>query len=481
VLGPSDIPSVERYELLGELATGGMATVYLGRQKGALGFSRTVAIKSMHPQLAKDPAFRAMFIDEAHLTARIRHPNVVPTLDIVQSDSKLLIIMEYVEGVALSVLLKAAREREVQLPVGVVTAIAHDVLEGLHAAHELRDDNGQPFGVVHRDVSPQNIIVGVDGVSRVVDFGVAKATGRSYKTQTGEIRGKVGYMAPEQMFGENLDRRVDVYAAGVVLWEALVGERLFNAPTDAALVLLVTRGMTVSPSVARGERLPDGYDQLVSRALSQDPTARFSTTSEMSHALSQIGKPASRDEIGRFVRDLVPKEIESRAQFMKPSSPGITARSLDDESMAVLDVLTRATMATDIGTAGAARNERPAVNTRLSVLAGMAVLSTLFLTFAVYQKMRVPPPSPAPAVMAADPPRAESLPAPAGSSLAIPSAAIVELAPTPPPSAKGKPHKGSPAAKPAPEPKAAAKGPDCTALYTTDEKGNRHYKEECLK
>ena len=297
------LTAVERYELLGELATGGMATVYLGRQRGVLGFSRTVAIKSMHPQLAKDPSFRAMFIDEAHLTARIRHPNVVPTLDIVQSETKLLIVMEYVEGVSLSVLLRKAQKDGRKLPVHVVAAIARDVLDGLHAAHELTDENGTSLGVVHRDVSPQNVLVGVDGIARVVDFGVAKATGRSYQTQTGEIRGKVGYMAPEQMFGEAVDRRTDVYSAGVVLWEALAGERLFNAPTDAALVLLVTKGMTIAPSTARGERIPEGLDALVSRALSQDPAGRFPTAAEMAKQLAASTALASREEVGRVVRE----------------------------------------------------------------------------------------------------------------------------------------------------------------------------------
>ena len=459
-----------------------MATVYLGRQKGALGFSRTVAIKSMHPQLAKDPAFRAMFIDEAHLTARIRHPNVVPTLDIVQSDSKLLIIMEYVEGVSLSVLLKTAKERGRQIPVGVVTSIAYDVLEGLHCAHELKDDQGQPFGVVHRDVSPQNILVGVDGIARVVDFGVAKATGRSYKTQTGEIRGKVGYMSPEQMFGESLDRRVDVYAAGVVLWESLAGDRLFNAPTDAALVLLVTRGMVSPPSIARGERLAPGYDELVARALSQEPSARFSTTAEMSKRLLEIAKPASRQEVGRLVRELAADEIASRSQFLRQSSPSLDASSLDAESKAVLDVLTRATMTSDVADEDMSAS---APTTRLSVLAVMALFSTLFLGYAVYKvgvgngrttssvsaataepSAVVAPPTTAPPAISTTPP---PTPTPA------PTPSVVPTTTSSPPSVKTRPgHKAAPAAKP-------AKGPDCTVLYTTDAQGNRHYKEECLK
>ena len=386
------LTSVERYELLGELATGGMATVYLGRQRGPLGFSRTVAIKSMHPQLAKDASFRAMFIDEANLTALIRHPNVVPTLDIVQSDTKLLIVMEYVEGVSLSVLLRAAQKQNRKLPVSIVAAIGRDLLDGLHAAHELTDESGVSLGVVHRDVSPQNLLVGVDGIARVVDFGVAKATGRSYQTQTGEIRGKVGYMAPEQMFGEAVDRRTDVYSAGVLLWEALACERLFNAPTDAALVLLVTRGTTLAPSTARGERLPDGLDALVTRALSQDAAARWSTAAEMSKRLASVAEPASREEVGRLVRELAGEQLASRAAYLRHSAPDLQRAALEPEAKAVLDVLTRATMnrtalARDIPvskqtlvmTQQPPLQRRPFVPVLLPILAVLAVLSTLFL------------------------------------------------------------------------------------------------------
>lgn len=479
MLAPGD--NIERYELLGELATGGMATVYLGRQRGALNFARTVAIKSMHPQLAKDPAFRAMFIDEAHLTARIRHPNVVPTLDIVQSDSKLLIIMEYVEGVSLAVLLAAAQARKIHLPVEVISSIGYDVLEGLQAAHELRDENGQPLGVVHRDVSPQNILIGVDGVARVVDFGVAKATGRSYKTQTGEIRGKVGYMAPEQMFGENLDRRVDIYASGVVLWEAIAGERLFNAPTDAALVLLVTKGMTTAPSVARGERIPEGIDQLVSRALSQDPAARFANAAEMSRRLVEVVTPAPKEEVGRLVRELMPQEVAARASFMKPpspSSPSLSGMPLDQESRAVLDVLTRATMTREVDTV--VPPQQSGLPLRLSVLAIMAFLSTGFLFYAVYSHRPGPlttPPTAAIAVPepAVTPSIAVVAPAPAATPTPTPGAdPIVELPATP---RTTKPGGKVGAQKPA---KPAAPVKDCTPPYTTDSAGNRHYKPECI-
>ena len=268
---------VERYELLGELATGGMATVYLGRQRGPLGFSRTVAIKSMHPQFAKDEGFRAMFLDEASLTSRIRHPNVVPTLDIVVADSKVLLVMEYVDGVSLSTLVRAARAAGKPLQLNVAVAIVVDALHGLHAAHELLDEDGQPLSVVHRDISPQNIHVGSDGHARVLDFGVAKAASRRYVTQSGEVKGKISYMSPEQLCGETVDRRTDIYAAGVVLWEVLTGHRLFDGTNEGEVVRKVLEGKLDPPSFRSDVELPLALDELVMKALAPKPELRFDT------------------------------------------------------------------------------------------------------------------------------------------------------------------------------------------------------------
>src|SRR5688572_7803824 len=161
----------ERYELLGELASGGMATVYLARLRRPLGFARLVAIKCMHPQFAKDPAFTTMFLDEARITSRLRHPNIVPTLDIVAEDGHLLLVMEYVEGESLVAILRTLKKQGARIPLPIACAIVHDVLLGLHEAHEAKDDDGTPLAVVHRDVSPHNVIVGIDGLARVLDFG----------------------------------------------------------------------------------------------------------------------------------------------------------------------------------------------------------------------------------------------------------------------------------------------------------------------
>jgi serine/threonine-protein kinase len=176
-----------RYAVYGEIASGGMATVHLGRLQGPAGFSRTVAIKRLHPQRARDPEFVAMMLDEARLAAGIRHPNVVSTLDVVASDGELFLVMDYVEGESLARLLKQSRAIGERVPLPIVSSIVTGMLWGLHAAHETKADDGTPLDIVHRDVSPQNVLVGIDGVARVVDFGVAKASRRVQGTESGQL------------------------------------------------------------------------------------------------------------------------------------------------------------------------------------------------------------------------------------------------------------------------------------------------------
>jgi serine/threonine-protein kinase len=271
-----------------------MATVYLGRQHGPFGFTRTVAIKSMHPQFAKDDAFRAMFLDEATITARIKHPNVIQTLDIVFAANKLLLVMEFVDGASMSTILRSVREKKQTLAPAVSVAMVHDVLSGLHAAHEITDDDGKPLGVVHRDVSPHNVHVGLDGLARVLDFGIAKAADRRHHTRTGEVKGKLAYMAPEQLFGENVDRRADIYAVGVTLWEAIAGRRLFDAANEGALVIQVTEARIDPPSFFADEQIPEALDRVVMKALAKNPDERYATAEEMARALSEAVPPASR-------------------------------------------------------------------------------------------------------------------------------------------------------------------------------------------
>src|SRR5215471_11345221 len=221
-----------RYELLTQLASGGMAHVYVGRRHGAQGFQRVVAIKRMRSHLVQNPELTAQFADEARIASLIQHPNVVSIHDVHEENGELFLVMDYIDGASLAELVKELRRRKQRAPVDVVLRVVVDVLRGLHAAHELRDYTGTSLNVVHRDATPANILIGRDGSVRITDFGIAKAISREAETQAGLIKGKFNYMAPEQATDTELDRRVDIFAMGIVLWELLVGKALFGTKSD---------------------------------------------------------------------------------------------------------------------------------------------------------------------------------------------------------------------------------------------------------
>jgi serine/threonine protein kinase len=305
----ADVRVLGRYALHGEIASGGMATVHLGRLLGPVGFSRTVAIKRLHAQLAKDPEFVAMFMDEARLAARIVHPNVVPMLDVVALEGELFLVMEHIEGESLARLLRAADERGQRVPLRIIATILTGVLHGLHAAHEAKNDRGEPLGIVHRDVSPHNVLVGVDGVPRLLDFGIAKAAGRVHTTREGQLKGKLPYMAPEQIRG-NPSRLSDVYASGVVLWEALAGRRLFKG--DEAEVLAAVLEDVVEPPSRYAPDVPPALDALVLRALDRNPLQRFSSAREMAQSLELATPCATATEVREWIESLAATSLAER-------------------------------------------------------------------------------------------------------------------------------------------------------------------------
>ena len=271
-----------------------MAVVHFGRLLGPVGFSRPVAIKRLHPQLAREASVRAMFLDEARLASRIRHPNVVPTLDVVTDGGARLLVMEYVLGEALQQLLRAVRMRGERVRLRITLAVIDPrSLHGLHAAHEATTESGEPLEIVHRDVSPQNVIVGVDGVTRVLDFGIARATVRSENTREGIVKGKLAYMAPEQLGGVVVDRRADVYAATVVLWEMLTAKRLFvREDGGTVMVEKLLRGIIEPPST-HAPGTPRLLDAIVLHGLARTATQRFATAREMALALERLGEPGA--------------------------------------------------------------------------------------------------------------------------------------------------------------------------------------------
>lgn len=302
---------VGRYLVCDEIASGGMATVHFGRMIGEAGFSRTVAIKRLHDSYAKDPDFVAMFVDEARVAARIHHPNVVDTLDVVDAGGALLLVMEYLHGESLSRLLKCAARDGEAVPLDVASAIVCDALLGLHAAHEATTEAGAPLDLVHRDVSPQNIFVGADGITRVVDFGIAKAMGRVHTTREGQLKGKLAYMAPEQIVGGAVDRRADVYATGVVLWEMLTGRSLFRGENEAATMRNALDKPVPAPSEVVAS-VPPAIDGVVLRALARDKGERYATAREMARALEACVAPASARKIAEWVDVLAGDRLAER-------------------------------------------------------------------------------------------------------------------------------------------------------------------------
>ena len=309
------LPASSRYELLVRVAAGGMATVYVGRLRGALGFSRLVAIKRAHPHLLEDTAFARMLVAEARTAARIHHPNVVSVMDVEELDGELLLIMDYVEGASLSGLLAQAAAQKKSMPIAIAARIVVDACAGLHAAHQVADDQGKLLGLVHRDVSPHNVLVGVDGSSRLADFGIAKVESTSsIQTSTGALKGKVAYMAPEYVEKARADVRSDVFGMGVVAWEAFTQKRLFRGENEIETLRLVLAAEV--PRASSVAELPRSIDLVLEKALHRDPDQRFQTAAEFSSALDEAARAASLiaggAELGALVQSLVGPGLEQR-------------------------------------------------------------------------------------------------------------------------------------------------------------------------
>ncbi len=309
-----------RYEVLAKLASGGMAAVYVARAQGVAGFERLVAIKILHSNLAHEQEFVSMFLDEARLAARIRHPNVVPTLDI--SDTVYagyFIVMEYVEGDHLGQLLAGATKLNDRIPQPAAMRIMVDALSGLGAAHKLTDEDGKPLNLVHRDVSPHNIMVGLDGISRLTDFGVAKAEDRLTHTRDGQIKGKLSYMAPEQASVARTDPRSDLFSIGIIFWESLTGVRLFRSETTAGTLNKLVSEPIPMPSSVDPEL--KAFDPLLKKALSRDPEARFQSADDFSDALEklapEVGGMASLRDVGKVVEKFAAERIAADKKRIK--------------------------------------------------------------------------------------------------------------------------------------------------------------------
>jgi eukaryotic-like serine/threonine-protein kinase len=319
---------LDRYELLCPLAQGGMAQVWVARLRGKLGFEKLVAIKTVLAQHAKDRAFQEMFLNEARLIASINHPNVTEVLDLGEERDVIYFVLALIDGDSLSALRRVIHGKGERFPLNVALRIASDACAGLHAAHELRDEHGQPLGVVHRDVSPSNVLVGLGGVAKLIDFGVAKALHRlGDETASGIIKGKLSYMAPEQAVRGAVDRRADIWAMGAVLHHLLAGKPPYAGESQVEILNQLVNGRDPAPLPG----VPPCVSALISRALRRNPQLRFATAEEMQRALEAAlvasCSPTTSADVAAIVRTHLSERIDARKQMIERALEGAEAHA----------------------------------------------------------------------------------------------------------------------------------------------------------
>jgi serine/threonine-protein kinase len=335
-LRPGD--RLDRYELLAPIASGGMASVWLAQLRGKRGFEKLFAIKTIKTDLEGDPRFQEMFLDEARIASGIQHPNVAQILDLGEQGDLLYIVMEWVDGDSLAHVRRSAQKQNKALPLAVVLRVMADACAGLHAAHELCDVHGTNLGVVHRDVSPHNIIVSSSGAVKVIDFGVAKAKNRrAGETSTGVIKGKIRFMAPEQVQGHAVDRRADLWALGVCLYQLVTGELPFDDDGD---IDVLRRLMGNEPPPRPTGAVPEAIEEILAHSLVRDPEERFATGAAMERAIEaaidEIGLRATNDDVAAFLRATVPELEAKRRETVTKALEAARDRELGPGSKVVV-------------------------------------------------------------------------------------------------------------------------------------------------
>ncbi len=465
---------VGRYAVYGEIASGGMATVHIARRVEPGSAPRTVAIKRTHPHLARDPDFALMFLDEARVASRIRHPNVVETIDVLDGPDELALVMEYVRGESVWKLARLARERGERLPVRIAASIVVGALHGLHAAHEATDERGEPLKIVHRDVSPQNILVGTDGVARLVDFGIAKAVGRLHSTRDSSVKGKYAYMAPEQVRGDAVSRLTDVYAAAIVFWELLTGERLFAGKTEAETIHKCLVGRVQPPSHFCPD-LPPELDEILRKALSREQARRYQTAKQLAGDIEAVVPAVDASEVGAWVEHLAGESLAARAGEIEEIAEGESG----DAATAVM--VGPASQTSPRGVAVTAAPRAPARGPRSLMMSGLVVAALVAAGALTLGARRRPAEAASAPAVTSLAPTTESAAAPTTPEPATSIAVAAASAPTPtPPSTASA---SAPASRPAPHagprpprPKRAA----CNPPYSIDSQGRQIFKPECM-
>jgi serine/threonine-protein kinase len=341
--GGGGAPSFGKYQPFATLGRGGMADVFLTVARGPMGFNKLAVVKRLRQALAEEVGFRTMFLDEARLAARLNHPNVVHTYEVGEHNGAYFIAMEYLEGQPLNKIIKEASKRRETLPQPICARVVADALSGLHFAHELRDYDGRPLTVIHRDVSPHNIFVTYDGHTKMVDFGIAKAALSSQETEVGVLKGKVAYMSPEQAAAGPIDCRADIFPMGIVLWEMLTGKRLMSGETAAqTLHRLMNMDIPRVSSVLRD--VDPMLDEIVATALQKDANMRYQTAAQMRDALEafivRTGRPARQDDVSGMmtrlfgrVRDEVQRQVQRHMATITSANNTEELRHLNAEAL----------------------------------------------------------------------------------------------------------------------------------------------------
>ena len=310
-----------------------MASVHLARVDGPGGFQKWVAIKRIHPHLVEDDQFVDMFLDEARIAAGINHAHVAQVFDLGKDDNTYWIAMEYLHGEPLREIMRRIDDGRLRIPYHIAAKICSDSAEGLHAAHELRGRNGQLLNLVHRDVTPHNLFVTYDGYTKVVDFGIAKVVDRLASTRAGTLKGKLAYMSPEQVRGQDVDRRTDIFALGVVLWELTTNQRLFRRETDLDTLEQVQACVVPMPSTIVPD-YPRELEQVVMKALARKAEDRFQTTREFSRALQgflmKLGTFVGPEDVGDYIKNLFDERVKKRERYLEWAAEVTSAVDLDE-------------------------------------------------------------------------------------------------------------------------------------------------------
>jgi serine/threonine-protein kinase len=442
-----------KYRLIAELGRGGMADVYLAVALGPGGFNKLLVIKQL--RTGDDPTLVTMFLDEARLAARMSHPNIVQTFEVVQEASRAFMVMEFLDGASLSRLRRMAKKNGVRVPLAIELHIMKEALGGLHAAHELRGYDGLPLNVVHRDFTPQNLMTTYSGDTKIVDFGIAKAVDQEGKTSAGMFKGKLTYVPPEQLMGTPVDRRTDIFAAGVMLFEAVTGESPWQGKTNAQITHELATGRV--PRLMENAHAPPELAAIIDEAMAVDPDARYATADEMRLALEEFireqGMGLDRARLGAWVSETMGAVQEQTRKFIEyqlqsstlPSADTLTqslpSLELTTPSPAVkqtgrsVPVLMGSEAMPDTGAGTSPSVPPPPTGTPRGLLAGMGVVLVGLVVAVAFLAFR---PTPAPVVVPVPvtPPPVVVAPVPAPTIVAPPPAPVAAVVAEPPPAPK---------------------------------------------